>query len=159
MKDLAKATLIAGLCGIVLFATPTKSAASAIAWTEHIVGDIYTCWSAYASDLDEDGDMDVLGTSTYDHQVAWWENDGSDINFTAHFIADDFDSATSLWVLDLDNDNDKDVISSSLVGTIALWENDGSQNFTQQIIASGLNQVYDTYCHVKITILGNNSCI
>ena len=32
--------------------------------------------SVHASDLDGDGDMDVLSTSFLDDKIAWYENDG-----------------------------------------------------------------------------------
>ena len=33
--------------------------------------------SAYAGDLDGDGDMDVLSASRDDDKIAWYENDGT----------------------------------------------------------------------------------
>ena len=35
--------------------------------------------SIHASDLDGDGDQDVISASVYDDKVAWYENDGNGI--------------------------------------------------------------------------------
>ena len=32
--------------------------------------------SVYSTDLDGDGDMDVLSASYHDNKIAWYENDG-----------------------------------------------------------------------------------
>ena len=82
-------------------------------------------------DLDKDGDIDVLAVAnnadnTVD--IAWWENDGTDLVFTERNIATTFNEANSLFAIDLDKDGDIDVLSTAGGGTddIAWWENDGT---------------------------------
>jgi FG-GAP-like repeat len=46
------------------------------AWTEHTVdGEFAGAQSVYATDMDGDGDPDVLGAARTDGDITWWEND------------------------------------------------------------------------------------
>ena len=75
-----------------LLAFPLSLSAQ-IGWTEHPIATNYNFASwVYAIDLDQDNDMDVLGTSYWDSEVTWWENDGSQ-NFTEHVIDNLFHGA------------------------------------------------------------------
>ncbi|MGQ0701199.1 MAG: FG-GAP-like repeat-containing protein [Panacagrimonas sp.] len=84
--------------------------------------------SAYAADLDGDGDVDVLSASYIDDKIAWYENDGMpDPGFTLHTISTTADSAFSVFAADLDGDGDVDVLSGSRDDDkIAWYENDGA---------------------------------
>jgi hypothetical protein len=103
--------------------------------------------SIYASDLDGDGDMDILSASVSDNKIAWYENDGSG-NFGAQqIITTDAASASSAYASDLDGDGDMDVLSASEGDNkIAWYENDGMGNFgAQQIITTAANGAYSVY--------------
>ena len=51
--------------------------------------------SVYATDIDNDGDMDVLSASTTDDKIAWYENDGAaDPSFTPRTISTSADGAS-----------------------------------------------------------------
>lgn len=82
------------------------------------------------SDLDGDGDLDVLVGSSVGNTVAWFENDGSGI-----FLPNDPITACEdgLFPIDIDNDGDQDVLTW---GDISAWyENtDGQGNFANQNI-------------------------
>ena len=70
--------------------------------------------SVYATDIDSDGDMDVLSASYSDDKIAWYENDGAaDPSFTARTISTSADGASSVYAADYDNDGDMDVLSAS----------------------------------------------
>ena len=70
--------------------------------------------SVYATDIDNDGDMDVLSASITDDKIAWYENDGAaDPSFTARTITTSADAAYSVFAADVDNDGDIDVLSAS----------------------------------------------
>ncbi len=112
--------------------------------------------SVYATDVDGDGDTDVLGTAFWANQVCWWEND-SIINdtvvvFTQHVIDTGYNSPTSVYATDLDGDGDCDVLTASDMGnSIDWWENDsvidGNVIFTKHVIddnIGGPQQVYAT---------------
>ena len=81
--------------------------------------------SVYASDIDGDGDLDVLSASSLDAKVAWYENtDGRGTFGTQQVISRVARGATSVYAADLDGDGDVDVLSaSSNDGKIAWYEN------------------------------------
>ncbi len=93
-----------------------------------------------ASDIDGDGDMDVIaGFSVYD-QVAWWDqsDSGAGIFWTRHTIDNYFDDVSCLHHFDIDNDGDMDILGSSYGDQedIAWWENsDGTGIFVQHILS------------------------
>ena len=103
------------------------------------------------SDLDQDGDFDVLYTNgdAFDyipslprpwHGVQWLENLGG-LEFAYHRLAA-FDGAYSARAMDADSDGDLDIFVVSLFAdwndpeapSIAWLENDGQQNFTLRVI-------------------------
>lgn len=103
------------------------------------------------SDLDQDGDMDILYTNgdAFDymppqgrpwHGVQWLENKGA-LKFEFHRICS-FTGATNVRAADIDNDKDFDLFA---VSAFNIWdspesysfiwlENDGKQNFTKREI-------------------------
>ncbi|MFP6669389.1 MAG: FG-GAP-like repeat-containing protein, partial [Pirellulales bacterium] len=92
--------------------------------------------SVFATDLDSDGDMDVLSTSVLVNKIAWCENDGNQ-NFTAHVISTATDWPMMAMAADVDGDGDMDVLSASKNDNMIAWyENDGNQNFTQHPIST-----------------------
>jgi hypothetical protein len=82
-------------------------------------------------DIDGDDDVDFCLVRTNDHYVDWWENDldGTGM-FILHEIADGYTSPVHPWLADLDRDGDLDMVtSSSGLGTVDWWENEGGGNF------------------------------
>lgn len=90
--------------------------------------------SVYATDVDGDGDKDVLAAGGETNQIAWWENDG-DEHFSKHIVDDNYEAASFVLAADLDGDDDVDVLGSSFVaGQIAWWENNGEEVFLKHTI-------------------------
>ena len=93
--------------------------------------------SVYSADLDNDGDMDVLSSSSYDHKIAWYENtDGQGTFGPQQIITANAESAKSVFAADLDQDGDMDVLSLSVTiygDKIAWYENNGQGNFGPQL--------------------------
>lgn len=112
-------------------------------FTEHVItNSLPGLISVQLIDIDSDGDMDMVTTASTSNSVDWWENDGSE-NFSRHNIATGIAGAFSVHVEDIDGDNDLDMVVSqnyqSLVtdpGHIWWFENNGSQSFTQHLVAS-----------------------
>ncbi|MFC1501985.1 T9SS type A sorting domain-containing protein [bacterium] len=97
--------------------------------------------SVYASDLDGDGDMDVLSASKLDAKIAWYENtDGQGTFGVQKIITSSENGARCVYAADLDNDGDMDVLSASFFrNTIDWFENtDGQGTFGDiQMIGMG----------------------
>jgi hypothetical protein len=105
--------------------------------------------SVYASDLDGDGDMDVLSASYNDDKIAWYENTDGNGSFGAEqIITTNAAGAWSVHSADLDGDGDMDVLSASFDDDKVAWyENtDGQGNFSTELIittnADGIKSVY-----------------
>ena len=112
-----------------------------ITWTEHIIADVRGGTSVYATDVDDDNDVDVLGTAEYDDLIAWWENNPSGnsppadpVAWTQHTLDDAFGGAYCVYATDLDGDDDTDVLGAALgATTVAWWEHGDSLLTTEEI--------------------------
>jgi hypothetical protein len=87
--------------------------------------------SIHAADVDGDGDTDILGASTGDDKILWWENLAGDGSVWSEHIVDDFFwVAISVQGADVDGDGDVDILGAAyLDDDITWWENvtgDGS---------------------------------
>jgi hypothetical protein len=96
--------------------------------------------SVYATDMDGDGDMDVLSASWTDNKIAWYENtDGAGTFGAQNVISTVAMNASSVYATDMDGDGDMDVLSASNDDhKIAWYENtDGDGTFgAQQVIST-----------------------
>jgi len=108
-----------------------------------IFPDLIAPHDAFPSDLDADGDMDVVfigvlkEDSSY-YEVGWLENIGNQT-----FRKWTIDAGRTLnWphllsANDIDNDGDMDLIwVLRYSGEIAWWKNDGNENFSKQLISN-----------------------
>ncbi|WP_209404740.1 FG-GAP-like repeat-containing protein [Pseudozobellia sp. WGM2] len=115
-----------------------------------IIG-FYDRLTPISADMDGDGDIDLLARSTGYQQMAWHENtgdrgSGGSYAFTRHQIFDIIGEITQIHPEDMDGDGDIDLIVSTkyngswdVVGGLFFFENDGNQNFTENIIFTGAN--------------------
>jgi hypothetical protein len=89
----------------------------------------------FGTDVDGDGDIDVICASEGRDEIAWWENDN--LNFTKHIITDNFGGVFFINIGDIDKDGDHDVLGpASSSNEIAWWENDNA-NFVKHSLVSG----------------------
>lgn len=101
---------------------------SAFYAVEHAVETNFAgAYSAYAADMDGDGDMDLLGAAWDADTIAWWRNnDGSGTNWTQYAAATNFNGASSVYAADVDGDGDLDILGTApYESRIAWWENVG----------------------------------
>ena len=115
-----------------------------ITWIKHVIkSDFDFAHEVYCYDLDLDDDMDILGTSSDDHQIAWWRNDGGDpINWTEQIICYNFLGAKSARVADIDNDDLLDVVGTAFYDDeITWWRNGGGDPiiWEENVIVTGLD--------------------
>jgi len=87
--------------------------------------------SAHATDLDEDGDLDVLvaGGGVY----SWYENSGAAASWTANAFSASLTTAESARAADIDGDGDLDalVVDSVSGGTVQWLESDTIHHASQ----------------------------
>ena len=87
-------------------------------------------YSVFVSDVDGDGDMDILGAAYLVGDIAWWENTtGDGAAWIEHNVVGDLYSAKSVYAADVDGDGDMDVLGAGYCWGIMWWENtsgDGS---------------------------------
>ncbi len=110
-------------------------------FTERVISTIsFGALSVFATDLDGDGDIDVLSASQDDDKIAWYESDGgSPPTFTERVISTAADGAWSVFATDVDGDGDTDVLSASeFDDKIAWYESDGGSppSFTERVIST-----------------------
>jgi hypothetical protein len=120
-------------------------------WTTHIITSslIGIAESVYATDIDNDSDIDVLSADSWLDQIVWWENNGSSPpGWTRHIITSSADYAMSVFAIDIDNDSDIDVLSASTYDDKIEWyENNGSSppGWTSHTITTSADAAYSVY--------------
>ncbi|PCI30946.1 MAG: hypothetical protein COB67_00385 [SAR324 cluster bacterium] len=78
------------------------------------------------SDIDSDGDLDVIDVLATNGEVQWHDNQGNN-QFITHSLP--FTSQL-VFAQDMDNDGDTDIVSRD-GSDIVIYLNDGNQNFTE----------------------------
>ena len=111
------------------------------AFTKHTITEAArNARSVYATDLDADGDVDVVHGALLGDMVAWHENDGgSPPTFTTHLVSDQAFGTWSIYATDMDGDSDVDLVSAAVIHSrIAWWESDGAETptFTEHVITN-----------------------
>ena len=92
-------------------------------------------------DVDEDGDLDLIVAALDANDVVFYQNDGSE-SFTKNTIDSNLPTVRDVIIADIDSDGDFDAVatSSSTSGNDLVWyANDGSENFTSNVIGDDLN--------------------
>lgn len=112
--------------------------------------------SVVASDVDGDGDMDVVAALA-NGGVSWYENNGSQTFSTARMISAtpmssfDLQDFRSVFAADIDGDGDIDIAAAGQDagpgddGHVVWYENNGSQVFTLRVLSNaalGANSVF-----------------
>ena len=103
--------------------------------------------SLFVTDLDGDGNMDVIAASSTDYKIVWYKNIDDQGNYGLQQVIATVlytTNVTDIIGADIDGDGDIDVLSSSTGNNkIAWYENtDGLGNFGyQEIISSTTNNV------------------
>lgn len=103
--------------------------------------------SICSGDIDGDGDIDLLSTSTGDNKMSWYRNTDGLGTFNEQQIVINNSTIYPMYarLFDADNDGDNDFVVKYQYEVnyvtfyrISLFKNNGSGNFTEQIIANDL---------------------
>ncbi len=130
---------LAGMAASLAGALPARG--GDVPFTERVISTAADRpFSIFATDVDGDGDTDVLSASSANDKIAWYENDGgSPPTFTEWVISTTANNARSVFATDMDGDGDTDVLSaSSYDDKIAWYESDGGSppSFTDRVIST-----------------------
>ena len=98
---------------------------------------------ASPADLDADGDLDVLTTTSFNNGIGWHENLGSGSFSPARTITTGLESTATLSTADVDGDGDPDILHGShREDTVAWYENRGGGDFHgRRVIATGIDDI------------------
>lgn len=97
------------------------------------------------SDVDGDGNLDIIFAVFLEDTLGWYKNN-SNGNFELHTISQNLNGALSVGAFDFDNDGDIDIIAASgLDNKMICYENVDGNGFFQevQIIDENISVVYD----------------
>ncbi|MCK4506877.1 MAG: T9SS type A sorting domain-containing protein [Candidatus Aegiribacteria sp.] len=99
-------------------------------WISHVIDTYYDgAHSAISADLDNDGDVDVIGTAELADDVTWWENtDGSGLNWDEHLIEGNFEGAEWAWPADFNDDGFLDIVAAAEYADGINWWDIASSN-------------------------------
>jgi hypothetical protein len=106
----------------------TLDRGSSMRWEVDVDLNISGIETLFPVDLDQDGDIDILGAASLANTVCWWENNGDALpKWTKRIIASNFKDARDAIAADLDGDGDPDVAALGFsTNQVAWWENDGT---------------------------------
>jgi len=103
-----------------------------VSWTKYTINNNFPCaLTAFAADLDNDDDLDVMATAWWTDDIAWWENSGTNpLSWTRHVIDSFNNGVWPIYACDIDNDQAIDIITGADVLTsggssaaLTWWEN------------------------------------
>ena len=92
-------------------------------WTLHEVDTAFNgARSVHAEDMDNDGDMDILGAALDGDMISWWENTAGDgTAWTEHAVDTAFDGASCVYAADVNGDGTMDVLGAAELDSMITW--------------------------------------
>ena len=116
-------------------------------------------------DMDNDGDFDAIACYWEENRISWFENMGTDEDWTERNITSDFEGVRSIDAADIDSDGDVDVVGVARAAQdIAWWENKVNEyaGFTKHTIIDNMTlaqvvHVADINRDTYLDIIGGSS--
>lgn len=101
-------------------------------WNEiTIANDFGMAKSVCAADIDNDGNLDIVGAALIDNKISWWKKEGETWN--KNIISTNFYGVHRVNTVDVDKDGFVDVVSAAYLGNkIGWWKNNGDDPLTWQ---------------------------
>ena len=112
-----------------------------------------TTKSVSISDLDGDGDVDIITSSNLDANIIWYENEDARGAFgEPRLLTTDGRPAESILTTDVDSDGDNDIVASALFDSLILWyENtNGLAEFSEARVLTSTAEVSSTLTSADI---------
>jgi len=94
----------------------------------------------FASDLDGDGDEDVLSAPLWDDEIVWYENLGGGAFAGQRLITKDVEAVHSVFAADLDGDGNLDVLSASFNDNKIAWYENLSPDREDRPVEAALSE-------------------
>ena len=122
-----------------------------IGWTARLLDNSAAgVYSVYATDLDNDSDVDIIAPLGYDSEVVWYDNQGG---YNPEFIKRFIDigppntGALTIYSADLDRDGDQDVVTGLQNDEIHWYENLGGVplNWNKYVISTSVDWVTSVF--------------
>ena len=98
-----------------------------VQFTKQIIdGALWGALGVHAADINNDGHLDVLGTSDVADDVVWYSNSGGlPITWQKSTIDANCNGAWPVYAFDLDSDGDMDVIAAAFASNAIYWYENG----------------------------------
>ncbi len=104
-----------------------------LVWTQHAIDDQFDgAFNVSTVDMDEDGDLDVVGAAYDADDISWWENvNGDGSSWEEHLVVGDANGAINANAADVDGDGDLDILGAARVDNLLLWWENVDGNGTE----------------------------
>ncbi|UCE19817.1 MAG: VCBS repeat-containing protein [Gemmatimonadota bacterium] len=145
-RRVSSVTILRGILTMSLAFVSAKANAAEPSFTGHTIAENFdVTMSVQGTDVDQDGDIDVIGGAYVDDGIRWWENDGHQ-NFTEHILGENYGFVRTVESADIDGDGDVDLLNAAIhTDRITWWENDGAQHFTEHLISDSFHHPHTVY--------------
>jgi hypothetical protein len=130
--------------------------AQEIEFKKHIVYNFPGIKCIKVIDLDNDGDLDIVGGSeitptSSSKGIAWWRNDGGNLDTWTKFTVDaSFIHVMSVDAAYIDSDSSLDIVASSWqLNQVAWWKNSGNpeSGWVKNSIKTNYTNAHDAKCY------------
>ncbi len=125
-------------------------------FSQYLISDqVHGTQSLFATDVDGDGDSDILGAAAEDHDVIFWRNEGgTPLQWTKIIVNGTFSGAGTVMGCDINGDGKTDILAGAKTGDqIAWWENSGGDTilWIKHIIRSSYDFPHEVYgCDIDL---------
>jgi type IX secretion system substrate protein/VCBS repeat protein len=126
-----------------------------VTWTKYVVdNDFPGARSVDAADIDNDGDIDLVGAALDSHEVVYWCNEGGEpIEWTKIVISNSFALSHKVVFEDINNDGWPDILGTAYTDGVKIWINSGEPGYiyhwTESIVSELSSAVISHFIDVE----------